>query len=58
MTVNAPRRKPDRELATLVADRFHAEVGAAYLNGRREFERLGGAPLRRSPRGASPRRGS
>ena len=51
MTVNAPRRRPDQELATLVADRFHTEVGAAYLSGRREFERLGGAPSRRAPRG-------
>lgn len=59
MTVNAPRRRPDRALATLVADRFHTEVGAAYVRGRREFDRRGGAPLRRSPRGSVPvRRGS
>jgi hypothetical protein len=56
VTVNAPRRRPDRALATLVADRFHAEVGAAYVKGRREFERQGGASPRRSPRAAVPAR--
>ncbi len=57
MTVRAPGRTADRELAAAVAARFHDEVGNAYVGGRREFERLGGPPLHREPRRAAPRRG-
>jgi hypothetical protein len=53
LTVRASGRVADRQLAALVAARFHDEVGEAYVGGRREFERLGGAPLRRPP--ARPR---
>jgi hypothetical protein len=49
ITVRAGGRVADRQLAALVAARFHDEVGVAYVGGRREFERLGGAPLRRPP---------
>src|SRR6266540_1213618 len=56
MTVRAPGRTPDRALATVVAERFHSAVDDAYLQGRREFERLGGPPLRRPSRGARPAR--
>jgi hypothetical protein len=56
MTMRAPGRAPDHALATAVAERFHSAVDDAYLEGRREFERLGGAPLRRPSRGARPAR--
>jgi hypothetical protein len=54
MTVRANRRQPDRQLAAIVAGRLHDAVGEAYVGGRREFERLGGPPLRRPP--SAPRR--
>ena len=50
MTVRASGRVADRQLAALVAARFHDAVGEAYVGGRREFERLGGPPLRRPAR--------
>ena len=50
ITVRASGRVADRQLAALVAARFHDAVGEAYVGGRREFERLGGPPLRRPAR--------
>jgi hypothetical protein len=50
LTVRASGRIADRRLAALVAARFHDAVGEAYVGGRREFERLGGPPLRRPAR--------
>jgi hypothetical protein len=50
ITVRASGRVADRQLAALVAARFHDTVGEAYVGGRREFERLGGPPLRRPAR--------
>jgi hypothetical protein len=50
ITVRAGGRVADRQLAALVAARFHDAVGDAYVGGRREFERLGGPPLRRPAR--------
>jgi len=50
ITVRASGCAADRQLAALVAARFHDAVGEAYVGGRREFERLGGRPLRRPAR--------
>ena len=50
MTVRASGRAADRQLAALVAGRFHDAVGEAYVSGRGEFERAGGPPLRRPAR--------
>jgi hypothetical protein len=50
LTVRANGRVADRQLAALVAVRVHDAVGEAYVGGRREFERLGGPPLRRPAR--------
>lgn len=55
MTVRASGRTADRQLAALVAARMHDSIGEAYVTGRREFERLGGPPLRRQPRPAGRR---
>ena len=55
MTVRASGRTADRQLAALVAARMHDSIGEAYVAGRREFERLGGPPLRRQPRPAGRR---
>jgi hypothetical protein len=55
LTVRANGRVADRQLAALVAGRVHDAVGEAYVGGRREFERLGGAPLRRPVRTPSRR---
>ena len=55
MTVRANGRIADRQLAALVAARMHDAIGEAYVGGRREFERLGGPPLRRR-RAAAGRR--
>jgi hypothetical protein len=55
LSVRASGRRADRQLAALVAARVHDAVDDAYVGGRREFERLGGAPLRR-PVGTPRRR--
>jgi hypothetical protein len=55
LTVRARGRTPDAALAATVAARFHDAVGNAYVDGRKEFERLRQPPLRKPARRPSPR---